>query len=105
MMQVTDRHYRAFMHGLVGQLEALYASGLPPAVVQEERGRTLEDARSRYAGMQWLTPGYARALRPERDLNNAELLQFREAFTLIAGKLAATISVKNEARVEPLPML
>ncbi|MEE2830702.1 MAG: aminopeptidase [Myxococcota bacterium] len=74
----ADRaQYRASMHLLVVRLEALYAAGLSGDEVARRREAIIQDARESHARKDWKTRGYARAMRPERQFNNARLYQFR----------------------------
>ncbi len=69
--------YRAFMHAMVTRLRGLYASGLSRSEIVVQREEVLEQARAEYAELDFHSAGYARALNPDRVLNNARLKQFR----------------------------
>ena len=69
--------YRASMHGLVVRLEALYAAGLSGEEVARRREIVITEARNSHARQGWKTRSYARAMRAERQFNNARLYQFR----------------------------
>ncbi len=75
--EVDRAAYRAFMHGVVQQLEGLYASGLPGDEILRRKEEVIARAREEYAGQEWRTRGYARAMDPRRTVNNARLKQFR----------------------------
>jgi predicted aminopeptidase len=69
--------YRAFMHSMVRRLEALYGAGLARDEVLAQRDRVIEQGRTEYRELDWHLAGYARAMNPNRTLNNARLKQFR----------------------------
>ena len=75
--EVDRATYRAFMHGLVQRLEALYESGLPRDEVLRRKEELIARARLEYAEQEWRLQGYSRAMNPNRTVNNARLKQFR----------------------------
>lgn len=99
--EVDRAAYRAFMHATVQRLEALYASGLPREEVLRRKGSVIAQARQEYGEQEWRLPGYARAMSPNRTVNNARLKQFRvyntgtddfdEALVRFDGDLAAFV--------------
>ena len=65
------------MHALVLRLEGLYGAGLGRDATLRRRDRVFEEARAEYATLPFKNDGYAHALDPDRELNNARLVQFR----------------------------
>jgi len=75
--EVDGAQYREFLHELYAQLDGVYSAGFGADDTQQLRDAVVADARVRYAALPWEGEGYARALRPERVLNNPRLKQFR----------------------------
>jgi len=69
--------YREFMHDLYTRLDTLYESGLGREATLARKVEIIDEARARYAAMDWELEGYRRAMGPDRVINNARMMQFR----------------------------
>lgn len=100
--EADSAQYRAFMHAVVTRLTGLYASGLSRNEIIVRRDQVIAESRAEYARLEFRLAGYARALNPDRTLNNARLKQFRvyntglndfdEALARFDGDLAAFVA-------------